>query len=246
MKKGVIILGGTSSIAKAIASNLAEKGYPLFLASRDEKNLERFALDLEIQYQVPVKYGFFDAEDFRSHVQFLSHATEKMNGLDGVVVAFGELPNQKEAMRDFNLALKAFNSNFLGAASILTHCANYFENQRSGFIIGLSSVAGDRGRQSNYIYGSAKSGLTTFLQGLRNRLYSSGVKVLTVEPGFIDTAMTYGKSGLFLVASPQYAGKKIVSALERSKDVIYVPWFWRPIMWAIRSIPEVLFKRLKL
>ena len=116
----------------------------------------------------------------------------------------------------------------------------------NGFIIALSSVAGDRGRQSNYIYGSAKGGLSVFLQGLRNRLFHSGVRVITIKLGFVDTAMTFGLPNLFLVASPQEVGKKIVKAVNRGRNVVYIPWFWRLIMGIICSIPECVFKRLKL
>lgn len=246
MKNGVLILGATSSIAREVALQLAEKGYPLFLASRDEENLKRFAADIAIRHHVDVKYGTFDAEDIHSHAQFLERVIQKMNGLEGVVVAFGESPNQKNSNQDFEVALKTININFVGAASILTYVANYLENQRSGFILGITSVAGDRGRQANYVYGAAKSGITTFLQGLRARLYPSGVRVLTVKPGYVDTAMTYGKPGIFLVATPEYVGKKIVNALIHSREQIYVPWFWRPIMWIIKNIPETIFKRLKI
>jgi short-subunit dehydrogenase len=120
------------------------------------------------------------------------------------------------------------------------------ERQESGFIVGISSVAGDRGRQSNYVYGSAKSGLTAFLQGLRNRLYPSGVHVMTVKPGFVDTAMTFGLPGLFLVANPQDVGEKLAASAEKGKDEVYIPGFWRYIMAIIKSIPERLFKTLKL
>lgn len=118
--------------------------------------------------------------------------------------------------------------------------------KRRGFIIGISSVAGDRGRQSNYVYGAAKGALSLYLQGLRNRLYPRGIRVITIKPGFVDTAMTYGLSGLFLVASPQNIGERIVRSLDKSADVVYLPWFWRYIMMIIKHIPEPIFKRMKL
>jgi short-subunit dehydrogenase len=169
-----------------------------------------------------------------------------MGGLAGVIVAFGTVGHHQEALKEFKKAKSILETNFLGACSILTHCANYLEREQAGFIIAFSSVAGDRGRQSNYIYGAAKGGLSIFLQGLRNRLSSSHVHVMTVKPGFVDTAMTFGRSDIFLVASPQYVGKRIVKALEKSCYEIYIPWFWRPIMWIIKLIPESIFKRLKL
>ena len=137
-------------------------------------------------------------------------------------------------------------SNFTGAVSILNHCANYFETLQNGFIIGISSVAGDRGRQSNYLYGAAKGALSLYLQGLRNRLFVSGVRVITIKPGFVDTAMTFGLPGLFLVATPQFVGARIVSALGKSADIVYLPGFWRYLMLIIKHIPEAVFKRMKL
>ncbi len=144
------------------------------------------------------------------------------------------------------MAEKIITSNFTGAVSILGICANYFEPLKRGFIIGISSVAGDRGRQSNYVYGAAKGALSIYLQGLRNRLFPSGVRVVTIKPGFVDTAMTFGLPGLFLVASPQHIGKQIVRTLSKSTDVVYLPGFWRFIMLIIKHVPEVIFKRMKM
>jgi short-subunit dehydrogenase len=150
------------------------------------------------------------------------------------------------AARDFKSGEKIIVANFTGAASILGYCANFLEQKKHGFIIGISSVAGDRGRQSNYVYGAAKGALSLYLQGLRNRLFASGVRVITIKPGFVDTAMTYGLPGLFLVASPHDIGKRIVAALDKSADVVYLPWFWRYIMLIIKHVPEPIFKRMKL
>ena len=130
--------------------------------------------------------------------------------------------------------------------SLLTALATFFEKKKSGFIVGISSVAGDRGRQSNYVYGSAKGAFALFLQGLRNRLHPAGVRVLTVKPGFIDTRMTFGEVAPGMAADPEAVGAAILKALDRNRSVIYVPWFWRYIMLVIRSIPEPIFKRLRL
>ena len=143
-------------------------------------------------------------------------------------------------------ATRIVSRNLTGAVSVLTYCAEYLRVRGEGCIVGLSSVAGDRGRQSNYAYGAAKAGLSTYLQGLRNRLHPAGVRVTTVKPGFVDTAMTFGMDGLFLVASPEYVGERIARLMETRAKVVYLPWFWRYIMWIIRCIPEFLFKRLKL
>ena len=143
-------------------------------------------------------------------------------------------------------ARRILDTNFTGCVSALEILARRFEARRAGFIAALSSVAGDRGRQSNYLYGAAKGGLSTYLQGLRNRLHHSGVRVVTIKPGFVDTAMTYGRPGLFLVASPERVARAVYRALRGGQDVVYVPWFWRPVMFAMRGVPERLFKRLRL
>lgn len=245
MNDAVLILGATSAIARATANVFAARGDALYLASRDEQELQRIAADLRLRYGVEVHHGLFDAEATDTHEAFFDSVVAAMPNLSGVVLAFGNLGDQ-QAARDFRVGAKVIACNFTGAASILSHCANYFEALQRGFIIGISSVAGDRGRQSNYVYGAAKGALSLYLQGLRNRLHASGVRVITIKPGFVDTAMTYGMPGLFLVASPQNIGEHIVAALGKSADVVYLPWFWRYIMLIINHIPEFIFKRMKL
>jgi decaprenylphospho-beta-D-erythro-pentofuranosid-2-ulose 2-reductase len=245
VSEAVLILGATSAIARATANAFAARGDALYLASRDQDELRRIAADIRLRYGVEVHHGWFDAEATATHESFFNSVIAAMPDLSGVVLAFGYLGDQ-QAARDFSVGSKIIAANFTGAASILSHCAHHFETLQRGFIIGISSVAGDRGRQSNYVYGAAKGALSLYLQGLRNRLHPSGVRVITVKPGFVDTAMTYGLPGMFLVASPQYIGERIVRALDRSADVVYLPWFWRYIMLIIRYIPEPVFKRLKL
>lgn len=245
MSEAVLVLGATSAIARATAEAFAARGDALYLASRDEGELRRIASDLRLRYGVEVHYGRFDAEMTDTHEAFFKSVIAAVSNLSGVVLAFGYLGDQLAA-RDFSVGGKVIAANFTGAASILSSCANYFEPLQRGFIIGIASVAGDRGRQSNYVYGASKGALSLYLQGLRNRLYPSGVRVITIKPGFVDTAMTYGLPGLFLVASPQNVGKQIVAALGKSADVVYLPWFWRYIMIIIKCIPEPIFKRMKL
>ncbi len=246
MKKGILILGATSSIARAAAHAFAAKGHSLFLAARDEDELDRIAKDIRIRFRVEVKYASFDAEAFGEHPHFFQQVIQNLGGLEGILLAFGDLGDQKMAINDFNLSHRMIDRNFTGACSILSLGANYLAKQGQGFIIGITSVAGDRGRQSNYVYGAAKGGFNIFLEGLRNRLFHAGVRVITVKPGFVDTSMTFGLPGLFLVASPKYVGEKIAGSLNKSQDVVYIPWFWRYIMMIIKSIPERIFKRLKL
>jgi decaprenylphospho-beta-D-erythro-pentofuranosid-2-ulose 2-reductase len=245
-KASVLVLGATSAMARATAAELARDGHSLFLAGRDSDELERIANDLHVRYKVSVKTGIFQAEDLDSHDQFIQHAVNECGELDGVIVACGYLGEQSLAITQFKEAEKIIQSNFTGVCSLLSYAADYLEKRGKGFIIGVASVAGDRGRQSNYVYGAAKAGFTTYLQGLRNRLFHSGVHVLTVKPGFVDTAMTFGLPGMFLVASPTNVGKSIFKALKRKRNEVYVPGFWRGIMGIIKWVPEFIFKRLKL
>ncbi|MEX2242685.1 MAG: SDR family oxidoreductase [Fimbriimonadaceae bacterium] len=244
-ERPVLVLGATSGIARAVATELAKDGRPLYLAGRDLPELWRVASDLKIRYGVDVNVGVFDAEDTKSHEAFLQNVVNRTGSLGGAVLAVGYLGDQAECEADPQLAQAVIARNYAGVASILLYLAKHFEETRTGFLVGISSVAGDRGRYSNYVYGSAKAGLTALLQGLRSRLQKVGVTVLTVKPGFVDTAMTYGKEGMFKVATPEQVAKRIVKAVRRRKDVIYVPKFWRWIMFVVRSIPEKHFKKMK-
>lgn len=235
--KKILVLGATSAIARATAHHFAHAGDELFLAGRDMSEIERIAADIHIRYQTKVAIGHFVAEDTEKHEHFFRDVTHQLGGLDGVLLATGYMGE------DPQLVLMA---NFNGPVSILNLCADYLAAQNRGFIIGISSVAGDRGRQSNYIYGSAKAGLSIYLQGLRNRLFKKHVRVITVKPGFVDTAMTFGLPGMFLVASPDDIGKKIAQSIKQKQDILYLPWFWRYIMLIINYIPEKIFKRLSL
>lgn len=246
MSGAVLVLGATSAIARGCAAAFAARGHALYLAGRNGEELKRLAADLQIRYGVRVETGRFDALAVKAHGKFIDQVIAVMGELTGVVSALGDLGDPDHDASDPLAVVHAIDVNFTGVASLLTHCSNYLEQQGRGFIIGITSVAGDRGRQSNYPYGAAKGGLSLFLQGLRNRLYASGVRVVTIKPGFVDTAMTYGMPGLFLVADPQAVGRRIARAVEGRADVIYVPWFWRYILLIIRAIPEALFKRLKL
>lgn len=241
----ILILGANSAIAKAIAREFAAQNAHLYLASRQTDELNRFADDLRIRNSIKVETAFFDAEAFSSHAVFWQQALQSMQTIDGVILAFGYL-GQKETVNDYPECVKIMQSNLTGAVSILSYCADYFEKKKQGFIIGIGSVAGDRGRKKNNVYGAAKAGLAAYLQGLRNRLDSHHVHVLTVKPGFVDTPMTQGLPGLFAVASPEYVAKKIVNAWQKKRHVIYVPWFWRIIMFIFKMIPESIFKKLSI
>ncbi len=246
MRKNIVIIGATSGIAKSIAYQYAKQNHSLILAGRDHGEMERLASDIRIRHRVPVCVKIYHAEAYDEHAGFFASCLEEPGMLGGMVLAYGQMEDQQSAQADFRLAKQIIEVNFLSCVSILETAARYFEQERSGFIAVISSVAGDRGRQSNYIYGSSKGALSVYLQGLRSRLFASGVHVVTIKPGFVDTQMTYGLKGLFLLADPRDAAKKICLAIQKGQEIVYVPGFWAFIMMIIKVMPERVFKRLKL
>ncbi|MCW5936790.1 MAG: SDR family oxidoreductase [Fimbriimonadaceae bacterium] len=242
----MLVLGATSGIAREIALELARRGHPLCLAGRDREELERIGADIRIRTGVSTWALPFDADDCDSHQEAFDAAVSVAGAFEGVVLAFGYLGDQERAEKYWSETRAILSRNFLAAASVLHVVARYMEGRKSGWIVALSSVAGDRGRMSNYVYGSAKGGLTVFLQGLRSRLQKSDVHVLTVKPGPVDTAMTFGMPKLPLLAQPGPVAKAIVRALERRKDVLYVPGPWALVMAVLKAVPEGIFKKTKL
>ena len=242
----VLVLGATSSIARSIAGRLRTHGDSVFLAARSSAELERIARDLSIRYGKSVGTATFEATDFQGHRHLMSRAREEMGGLDGVVCALGMLGDQPEDSWKASAARTLVDVNLTAAVSLISLAVDIMTPGPEAFIVGLSSVAGERGRQSNYVYGAAKGGFSIFLDGLRNRLEKKGIRVYTAKLGFVDTAMTYGKEGLFLVAQPEQIARHIVRMLRRSSGVYYLPPLWRLIMLMIRLIPEPIFKRLAL
>ena len=247
--KRALILGARSPIAEAIAKKLAVSGWNLVLGARQIEEMKPVASDLELTCRVDVSLIEFDALQFEDLPTLPNRIRDKAGDFQLVVLVFGYMGNQVEVRTDADEMRKTLETNFVAAAITLGSLANYLETQSKSCkcgIIAITSVAGDRGRQSNYIYGAAKGGLNLYLQGLRNRLYPVGIHVLTVKPGFVDTPMTEGLEGLFLVASPERVANDILRAYNRRKDVIYTPWFWRWILTIIRLIPERFFKKLSL
>ena len=245
MKK-IVIIGATSAVATETARCFALQGADIFIAGRNEEKLERLAQDLRVRGASFVHTGLFNARDLASHDQLLEHAFHKLGEIDAALIAHGELPDQKECEHEWPIAERAFATNLLSPIACLTWLANYFETRGKGNITVITSVAGDRGRQSNYIYGAAKGGLSIFLQGLRNRLAPKGVSVTTIKPGFIDTPMTAHIKKGPLFASPETVGKRIHQAMLKGESVVYTPFFWRFIMLIIQHIPEFIFKKMKL
>lgn len=243
----VLILGATSMIARETAATFAEAGYDLILAGRNAEDVGRVAADVAIRHGVHTGAERFDALDTADHERFAEVVTDAAgNRLAGVVLAFGVLGESERAATDFDHAEEILAANYVGAVSVLTRLVPYFERRKSGFIVGISSVSGDRGRGSIYTYGSAKGGFSLYLQGLRNRLHSCGVHVLTVKPGFIDTRMTYGTVKPGMAAEPAAVARAVMRGVRKKRSVVYVPAIWRLIMFVIRNIPEPIFKRLKL
>ncbi len=242
----ILIIGATSAIAQAFARLRVPRGDEMFLVARDPAKLQILAADLQVRGAKKIGMLAADANDFERHGPMLEAAQRALGGMDTVLIAHGVLGDQKAAERDFKLAEQSYKTNFLSVVSILTPISAYFEAQRRGMIAVISSVAGERGRQSNFIYGSAKGGLSLYLAGLRNRLYRSGVTVLTIKPGFVDTPMTAHLRKGRLFASPEKVARDISRAIAEGRDVLYTPAFWFWIMAVIRLIPETVFKRLKL
>lgn len=242
----VLIIGATSAIAQAVARAFAEEGDALFLTGRREERLKAIADDAKIRGSVVAGFAVLDVNVIDSHAEVLAQATTALGGLDVVLIAHGTLPDQARCQASVELTLQELRTNAMSTIALLTRLAEIFERQRSGTIAVITSVAGDRGRESNYVYGAAKAAVDTFLEGLRQRLHKSGVRVTTIRPGFVDTPMTaHFRKGL-LWASPETVGRRIHSAIVKGADVIYVPAFWRGIMFLVRLVPGPLFKRLRL
>lgn len=242
----VMIVGATSAIARETARLFAAAGDRLFLVGRNPERLQAVADDLKVRGSSEVPTAVADLDDVSKHPELIEAAAQAMGGLDTVLVAHGVLGDQRQAESDYATTEASLRTNFLSVVSLLTPVANRFEAQGHGTIAVISSVAGDRGRQSNYVYGTAKAALSTFLSGLRNRLYRSGVNVVDIRPGFVDTPMTAHLPKGPLFVGPDVVARGIHRAIQRRSDVVYLPRFWSLIMLIIRLIPEPVFKRLKL
>ncbi|HET7175127.1 MAG TPA: SDR family oxidoreductase [Gammaproteobacteria bacterium] len=239
----VLIVGATSAIAEQAARLYAARGASLVLTGRQAERLQAVAADLKLRGAAVVDTAVLDIDDLPAHARVVEQAW-KAGAVDVVLVAAGTLPDQAACEASVMLTVKEFNTNGLSVIALLTLVAQRM--QAGGAIAVISSVAGDRGRQSNYVYGSAKAALSAFLSGLRQRLAKSGVAVVTIKPGFVDTPMTRAFKKGALWASPQAVGRGIVRAVDRRRDVVYLPWFWWGIMFIINHVPEAIFKRAKL
>lgn len=246
MKK-ILIIGATSAIATDCCRLWAKEKAELFLVARSESKLKQVADDLIARGASAIHLNLLDINQFDKHTEMLDNCFTTLKQVDIVLIAHGTLPDQQACEQDVNLALQEFSINGLSIIALLILLANRMEQQSSGTIAVISSVAGDRGRPSNYLYGTAKAAVSTFCEGLRARMFKVGVHVLTIKPGFVDTPMTKGLPlpGLLVTSSVKVA-KAIDNAIVRKKNVVYTPWFWSGIMLVIKLIPIPIFKKLDL
>ncbi len=244
--KNILIIGATSAIAEATARLFAARGDRLYLVARNGERLQSMATDLKIRGADAVYSHKLDANSFREHTEVLEQAMGRLGGIDVALIAYGTLPDQQACEQSFELTLQELTTNAISVISLLTQLANTMEARGHGTLAVIGSVAGDRGRQSNYVYGAAKGMVAIFMQGLRNRLHKSGVQVLLIKPGFVDTPMTaeFDKGPIW--AQPQDIAQGIVKGIDKNKNEIYLPLFWRYIMMIIKMIPEKIFVRLSL
>jgi len=242
----VLALGATSAIAEATLRLMAEEGASFFLVARNAAKLSAVSADLLTRGAASVVGQVADLDDTDGHPALLSRAVTALGGTDVALIAHGVLGDQPLSERDYGAAEAVLRTNFLSAVSLVTWLANYFEAERRGTIAVISSVAGDRGRRSNYVYGASKGGLNVFLDGVRNRIDRAGVQVLTIKPGFVATPMTAHLAKNALFAQPAEVARCILKAIDRRRDVAYAPPFWGMVMLVVRNIPGRIFKKLNL
>ena len=244
MKK-VIVLGATSGIAFEVQRQLATRGCELLLVARSPRRLAEIQADLRVRGAPKVWTYSADFSSLARHQDIFEFACRMFPAFDTVLLAYGSMHNQKVAQHSIEVLVNELQIDYVSAAAILTLFAADLERRRTGCLAAITSVAGDRGRRSNYVYGSAKGGLSLFLQGLRSRLYPAGVSVITIKPGPVQSPMTDDLPSAGRLADPRGVARDIVSALERrSPDVLYTPRIWRGIMGLLKLLPETIGKRL--
>jgi decaprenylphospho-beta-D-erythro-pentofuranosid-2-ulose 2-reductase len=242
----VLIVGATSAIAQATARRYARPDTQLYLLARNGERLQGLAADLRIRGAAGVEFAILDIDNSEQLEAVVPAALERLGTIDIALIAYGTLGNQRGCEQSVALTLQTLHVNLTSVIVLLTQLANHFEVQGRGTIAVIGSVAGDRGRQSNYVYGTCKGALAVFLQGLRNRLWKRGVNVLTIKPGFVDTPMTAAFAKGPLWASADQVARGIVKAVSAGSTVVYLPFWWRYVMWIIKAVPEAVFRRLSL
>jgi short-subunit dehydrogenase len=242
----ILIIGATSVIAQAVARRLAQRGYDIFLCARDPERLNRMVQDLKIRGAGLVDSFQLDVNDLDAHTSTLNLSIQKMKRIEMALIAHGTLPDQYACQSDSKLLYSEVLTNSISTISLLSIIGEIMEKQGEGHIAVITSVAGDRGRQSNYVYGAAKGMVSIFLQGLRNRLHKSNITVLDIKPGFVDTPMTKKFEKGLLWSKPETIAKGIIKSIDKKKDIVYLPFYWKYIMLLIRCLPEKIFKQLSL
>jgi decaprenylphospho-beta-D-erythro-pentofuranosid-2-ulose 2-reductase len=242
----VLALGATSAIAEATLRLFAARGARFFLVARNQDKLNAVAADLRTRGAASVAIHVMDLDDTAAHPAMLTAAAANLGTIELALLAHGVLGDQPQAEASYAAAEAILGTNFMAPVSLITWLANYFEASHQGTLAVISSVAGDRGRKSNYVYGASKGALNVFLDGVRNRIDRSGVQVLTIKPGFVATPMTAHLPQNALFAHPSAVARGILKAIEARKDVVYVPAFWALIMLIIRAVPGRIFKKLNL
>lgn len=245
--RNILVIGATSAIAEATARLYARQGARFYLLARNGKRLENIVADLKIRGASSVDCQIFEADRISEHRQLLENALNALGSIDIALVAHGTLGDQKQCESSSEEALSEFRINANSMISLLTVLANIFEKQGKGTLAVISSVAGDRGRPSNYVYGAAKAAVTAFCEGLQARLYKAGVHFLLIKPGMVETPMTADLSmPKALLAQPEVVAKDIMNAISKGKDVLYTPWYWKYVMLGIIHLPIFLFKKMSL
>lgn len=243
--RSVLIVGATSAIAEATARRYAARGAALYLLGRDERRLAEIADDLNVRGAASVVTAVLDVDRHDEHAQALARAQRTLGEIDLALIAHGTLPRQSELDTSAERTVQAFVTNGLSTIALMTTLAEQLERQGRGCLAVISSIAGDRGRASNAAYGAAKAAVSAYASALRQRAARRGVHVLTIKPGFVDTPMTAELPKGLLWATPDAIAAGIVRAVDAGRAVVYLPWFWRPIMFVVRILPEFVFKRLR-
>jgi len=246
MTRSILIFGATSRIAECVARKYAEQKASIILVGRNQEKLGAISQDLLMRGANDVQYYQLDLAAIGDIQEFFTQNSKLSSVVDTVLVAHGVLPNQQDIQYSWTLIRQSYEVNLMSAMCIATEVTQWFEEQGRGTLAVITSVAGDRARKSNYIYGAAKGGLSLFLQGLRNRFGSTPIRIIDIRPGFVDTPMTAHLPKGPLFAEPERVAEGIVKAIDRGADIVYLPWFWRWILLCIRLIPEVIFKKLSL
>ena len=242
----VLIIGATSAIAEATGRLYAQAGDKLFLLGRDGARLQAIAADLRLRGAASVDMAELDVQAIDRHDAALNAAWQYLGQVELVLLAHGVLPDQAICEHSVQQTLQALSVNAVATIALMVSLGERLELQQHGCLAVIGSVAGDRGRASNYVYGCAKAAIEVFASGLRQRLQTKGVNVLLIKPGFVDTPMTRNFRKNALWTRPEKIAKGIAKAVEHRRSVVYLPGFWRVIMFVIRHIPETVFKRIPL